>query len=372
MQKITKMFLFLLVLALVGLGVWFGLQQKKEAQINIGVVSLLSGNMANYGERAGKGLSLALEDIQKTSSKLKTQLFYEDSKYNAQDGISAYRKLRDFNSAQAVIVLSSPVALAIAPLANQEKIIEMAITASTPKYTSKSDFTFRTTARAEVEDKALAKAVMSKYKIVALFYINDERGLGHRDAIKAEIEKSGGRVVAEETMAPGDSDFRTQLTKIKAESPEAIYVLTEAKSTGLFVKQAKEMGIESQMFATRSTQEKDFLDVTGNAAEGIIYTYSFDPASNNPAVQDFVQRYKARYQEEPDYVAAEAYDSLRLIVGALEYCGLDGECMKNYLLSIQNYQGVSGNLSFDENGDVFYEYSLKTVKNGQFVPYEEK
>ncbi|MCL5010788.1 MAG: ABC transporter substrate-binding protein [Patescibacteria group bacterium] len=362
----------LVVLLIIGIGTWLGLEQRKEAPvINIGVVSLMSGNMASYGERAQKGLSLAMQDIQKEFPGLKIQLFYEDSRYSPQDGVSAYRKLRDFNNAQAVIVLSSPVALAIAPLANQEKVIEMAITASTPKYTTKNDFTFRTTARAEVEDRALAKAVMSKYKDVALFYINDERGLGHRDAIRAEIEKAGGRVVAQEIMAPGDSDFRAQLTKIKAEKPEAIYVLTEAKSTGLFVKQAKEMGIESQIFATRSTQEKDFLAVAGNAAEGIIYTYSFDPASNNPQVKDFTQRFKARYQEEPDYVAAEAYDSLRLVVAAVEACGLKSECMKDYLLSVKNYQGVSGNLSFDENGDVFYEYSLKTVKNGEFVPYQQ-
>ena len=230
----------------------------------------------------------------------------------------------------------------------------MAIYSSTPDYTSEGDFTFRTTPRAEVEDKELAKAVMSRYTTIALLYTNNERSMGHRNAIKSEVEKLGGQIVIEETMLPEATDYRTQLTKIKNKNPEVIYLLTEARSAGIILKQAKELGIDAQWFATRSIQKKEVISVAEEAAEGIIYTYSFNPESDNPSIKYFVENYKTKYGEIPDYVGAEAYEALRLIAKALNKCGVDTECMKRDLLETKDYQGVLGNLTFDEKGDVYF------------------
>ena len=195
--------------------------------------------------------------------------------------------------------------------------------------------------------------------------------MGHRNAIKSEVEKLGGEILIEETMLPEATDYRAQLTRIKSKDPEAIYLLTDATSAGLILKQAKELGINVQWFSTRSIQKEEVISIAGEAAEGVIYTYSFNPESDSPVVKHFVENYKVKYGEIPDYAAAEAYEALRLIAKVLNECGVDTECMKRNLLETKNHQGVLGKLTFDEKGDVYFPYTLKTIKNGQFVPLED-
>ena len=375
MDKTTKTILWVVIILIIIGGIWWGTSKKpvltEKEPIKIGAIMMLSGKHARYGEEAQKGFILALEDIQKEMPKVKIELLYEDSKYDPKEGVLTYHRLRDINNISITITLSSPVSLAISPLANQDKVLQMAIVASTPEYTSEGDFTFRTSARADVEDTELAKAVVPRYKNIALLYNNNERGIGHRDAIKPEIESLGGEIVAEEVIDPEATDFRTQLTKIKGKNPEAIYLLTEYKNAGLILKQAKELGIVVQWFATRSIQKEEVLEIAGDAAEGVIYTYGFDPELDKSAIKNFVENYRTKYGGIPDYIAAEAYDGLKLIAKSLNKCGIDAECMKNDLLNTKNYPGVLGSLTFDENGDVYYPYVLKTIKSGQFVPYEE-
>lgn len=375
MNKTNKIILGILVVVVVIAGIWYGVSKKPATQekgpVKIGAILPLSGKNAFYGEQAQRAFALAIEDIKKEMPSFRFDIVYEDSKWETQEAVSAFNRLKNLNDIDVVITLSSDVSLAVAPLANQQKVLQMAITASTPQYTSLGDFTFRTTARAEQEDKALAQAIASKYQKVALLYNNNERGLGHRNALKQELDNLGIGIVVEETLAPQDNDFRTQLIKIKKENPDVVYLLTEAKNTGLALKQAKELQIEKPFFATRSTESEEVISIAGTAADGVIYTYSFNPFSKEPVIQNFTKRFQEQYGRMPDYIAAEAYDALRLVAKAANQCSADTNCMKENLLKTKDFPGACGALTFDENGDVFYDYALKTIKNGQFVPYEE-
>ena len=156
-------------------------------------------------------------------------MFYEDSKFDTKEGVSVYQKLKNANGVQIMITAGSPVALAISPLANSDKVLQMSIAASTPKYTSENDFTFRVTTRSEVENQELAKFVVPRYKNIGLLYANNEWGISHYGAIKSEIEKLKGNIVAEETFLMEDIDFRTKLLKIKSKNPEAVFLLAVLK-----------------------------------------------------------------------------------------------------------------------------------------------
>lgn len=351
--------------------VWWQIKSEvgRKEVLNVGAILPLTGKAARYGEEMRRGIDLALED----SKGVQVRVFYEDSKFDTKEGVSAYYKLRNVNHISAVITAVSPIALAISPLANRDKVLQMAIAASTPKYTSPEDFTFRVTPRAEVEDRELVRFVVPRYKRIGLLYINNEWGLGHRNSIIPEIRSLGGMVVGEETFSPQEVDFRAQLTKLKEKSPEAIFLLARAKTAGIVLKQARELGIKAQFFGIRSLQSKDLISIAGEAAEGVIYTYPFNPQSSSPRVRTFVERYKAKYNEIPTSYVAEGYDALKLIVKAFKDCGkVDTECMKEDLLRTKNYPGILGNLTFDRNGDVYFPYFIKTVKNGEFVEYKGK
>ena len=370
MNKTTKIIIGAVVIIIVIGGIWYEVNKKplEKEPIKIGAILPLTGKAAQYGEEIKRGIELAKEDRKDISS----EIIYEDSKYDTKEGVSIYQKLKT-EGVSLMIVTASTIAVAISPLANQDKVILMATAASTPEYTSPDDFTFRVTTRAEVEDKELARWAIDKgYKKIALMYVNNDWGLGHYNSIRPEIEKLGGAVVATESFLAEANDFRTNLTKIKAGTPEAVFLLVEAKTAGLILKQARELGLTSQFFGPRTLQSEDLISIAGKAADGIVYTYPFDPLSEKPIIKEFVKKYQAKYGSLPTSYVAEGYDSTNLILEALKDCKkLDTNCMKNNLLNTKNYPGILGNLTFDENGDVYYPYFLKTVKNGQFVPYEK-
>lgn len=358
-----------IILIVVGIS-YFNKNSKQSAvkePIKIGVILPLTGKVAKYGEEMKRGVELAIEENKETP----VEAFYEDSKFDTKEGVSVFNKLKNANGVKIMITAGSPVALAISPLANNGQILQMSIAASTPKYTSENDFTFRVTTMAEVEDKELAKFVISRYKNIGLLYANNEWGAGHYNSFKPEVEKLKGNIVAEETFLMENIDFRTQLLKIKNKNPEAVFLLAEAKNAGIILKQAKELGIETKFFGIQSLQNQDLISIAGEAANGVLYSYSFDPQSENQEIKIFVEKYKTKYNEVPTSYVAEGYDAMNVIIKAVNECKkVDTNCMKNNLSEVKDYPGILGNLTFDKNGDVYYPYFIKTVKDGQFVKYE--
>ena len=344
---------------------------NKNDVYKIGTLLPLTGNKSIYGDKAKKGMELAMEDVKEKMPELNIKILYEDSKFDVKEAVSSYHKLTSLYNIPVIITLSSDVSVAIAPLANKDKILQMAIVSSTPDYSSPDDYTFRTTAKSELEDIELAKAVSSRYNKVGLMYNNNERGIGHRNEIVKELKNRECNIVLEEAISPDGGSYRNDLLKVKQTNPPAVILITEAQIIGRILKQANESGITTQFYSTRSTESEEVIQTAGEAAEGIIYTFSFDPKSGDSAVKNIVERYKAKYGDTPDYIAAEAYDAVMLMAQCFSECGDDTECMKEKLFNTKDYDGLIGTLSFDQNGDVYYPYKLKTIKNGKFVPYQK-
>ncbi|MBU4360488.1 ABC transporter substrate-binding protein [Patescibacteria group bacterium] len=341
---------------------------ENQEPIKIGAILPLTGKIAQYAEEARRGIEIALEQ----EKDLKLEIIYEDSKSDAKEGVSAYQRLQTMDL-PVLITGASPISLAISPLANQDEILQMGVFSSVADYSSPNDFTFRVTPRSEVENKKIASwAIEQGYKKFAFLYDNSPWGLGHYNFIKSEIEELGGEITSVESFLITDNDFRTQLIKIKNKNSEAIFILAHAQNAGMILKQAKELGLEKQFLGNKAIESIELLDIAGEAAEGIIYPYSFNPDSDDVRVRNFVSDYQSEYKEIPTTYVAEGYDAMSLIIKSIKQCeGADSQCMKNNLLNAKDYPGILGNMTFDENGDVFYDYFIKTVRNGQFVPYEQ-
>ena len=370
MPKAIKTIIWLVVIILVVWGIYSISTEEQNTEdevIKIGAILPLTGKIAQYAEEARRGIEMALEE-----KELNIEVIYEDSKSDAKEGISAYQRLK-ISGLSALITGASPISLAISPLANQDEILQMGVFSSVSEYTSPNDFTFRVTARSEVENKKIAGwAINQGYKKFALLYTNSDWGKSHYDFIKPELERLGGEIIIEENFLVEDNDFRTQLTKIKNKNIEAIFLIARSQNAGIILKRAKELGLQKQFFGVRAVESQELLDIAGEAAEGITYPYSFNPASDNQQVRDFVSKYKKQYNETPTAYVAEGYDATNLLIKSIKNCGEDNsQCMKNDLLNTKDYPGILGYMTFDENGDVSFNYFIKTVKNGEFIPYIE-
>ena len=315
----------------------------------------------------GGAFMLALED---KPVDLAANIFVEDHQADPKLALAAYEKLGAQTKLDAVISAMSPVSLALQPRLNEQHVIQMAVFSSTPDYSSIGDYSFRTTARAELENKALVGYVEKHfpYKRAAVLYLQNDMGLGHRKGFK---EAFRGEIVLEEAFSNQETDLRSVLTKIKEKNPDVLYIAGDAKSVGKILKQARELGLLIPIISTRAIEHPDLVSIAGQGAEGILYPYPFDLQSENPLTQDFVARYRAHYGKDPSTYSAEGYVAMKLLLDAFEVCETDKECARNLLASMQNKDSVFGPLSFDEMGDVSYPFLIKTIEDGNFVVVKE-
>ena len=203
-----------------------------------------------------------------------------------------------------------------------------------------------------------------------MIYANNEAGISIKNLFHNAFS-SCGEIVIEETYDVAGKDFRTELTKINLANPQAIFAITYSNESGLLFNQAKEIGLEKQWFAVSAIESKSFLEVAGENAERLIYS-SFPIKTTSTKYILFRENYLKKYGQEPDFLSALSYDSTHILAEAMKQCSNpnDTTCVKNELYKIQNYDGITGLISFDENGDTKKEVILKTIKNGEFVLYE--
>ena len=347
-------------------------QLKKESQeIKIGAILPLTGDAAIYGVEMKKGISIAAEEL-KEVDKLRIKVIYEDDQGIPRNAVSAAQKLITHDQVQVIISSLSSITLALAPIAQKNRIVLISPSASAPTITNAGEFVFRVWPSDIFEGGVMAEFAFDTLKMrkIAILYVNNDYGKGLEQVFTKRFEELGGDIIISEGYEFGAADFRTQITKIKARKPEAIYIVGYWKEIVQYLKQAKELDFRIQILSAICFKEPEILKLAGDEAEGAIFTGPFyDPQSEEKIVRDFVTKYKAKYNEEPGIWAAHSYDAMKIIGLAIKSGGTTATEIQKSMSKIKNYIGVTGEMSFDENGDVIKTIKIYTVKNKQFVPW---
>lgn len=366
----------LLLLVVVGLvlsvgGYVFSQPKVMEGEpLKIGAIFALSGNAAQYGEWARNAVELAVREVNENGgiNRRMVTVLYEDNEGQAAPAVSAYRKLTDTDDVRYVLTFQSSVALAVAPLANADKILQMDVSATTPNYSTPDDFTFRTGIVANQLGVEAARYLSSAADTgkLAVLYINNDFGVGMRDIFR---ENYDGDIAAEEAFAQDSFDFRTPLAKVGAVGADTVFLVGHLREAGTLVKQARELGVRTRFFSDiYAIEGSDFLDAAGDVADGVRYLApKFDASDAARGVAVFVKKYQEIYGEEPNVFAAQAYDGITVLLRAMEGCEYENtECVRQNLHDI-DFEGASGRIVFDINGDTEKPVQLKAVRNRAFI-----
>ena len=352
----------------------FGCVKKEEKEIRIGAVFCMTGSGKTVGEDTFRGVELAVEQINSKGGILdkKIKLIIEDDQTAPQMSVTATQKLIKSDKVKVIIgALPSSNTLADIPVAESSRVVLLSPASSNPKISKGGDYIFRNWISDLVEGEAIAKYIFNvlKQKKVAILFVNNEYGSGLKDVFKNIFEQLGGTVTIAESYEQDATDFRTQLTKIKATSPDSIYYPGHPKEIALILNQAKEMKISLPFESAVAFEDPIVLELSKGNAEGVIYsTPFFDLNSDSPAIKKFTETFRKKYNRDPGVFAAHGYDALNIIALAIQKGGYDSDKIKEQLYKIKDFDGVSGKTSFDHNGDVIKPVSIKTVKNGKFFP----
>jgi len=341
-------------------------------EIKLGATFPLTGEVASYGQKAKRGIEMAVEDQNARGGILGKQITvdFQDDRNDKKEAVSIMTKFATIDKVPVVFgSAGSSVSLAIAPLANRYKVILISpISSSSKLSTEGGDFFFRTVPADDLQAEVLSKWVFdSGAKRVAVVYTNNSWGKPLAEGFRQKFEAMGGKVIASEGVQENTTDFRTIITKLKGlQNLDAVVSPTYPKEGGIFVRQTRELGLKVPLFGGDNWGSPEFLNIAGEAAEGVFYTAPSE--STSPAFSEFAQRYKAKYGEEPDVFGAYAYDAAMAVFKAIEAAGTtDAVKVREALLKV-SFEGVSGEIAFRPNGDLQSEaFAKKTIKNGQAV-----
>jgi branched-chain amino acid transport system substrate-binding protein len=346
-----------------------------EKAIRIGRILPLTGPAASYGQSEKKGTDLAVEQINTAGGVQgrKIEILYEDDKCEAKEGVAAMNKLVDIEQVPIVLgATCSTVTLAIAPIANANKVVLLSPLSSAAEISKAGPYVFRVMPSDAFQSNVLAKWIFDcGHKKVGLLYINNAWGVGVKEAFVREFIRLGGTIVDEEACSEGDRNFRTQLTKLKAAKADAFFFPTMPKEGGQLLKQAKELGLRGPIFGADAWSVKELTDEAGSAANGVFYTM---PAQfEGPGYQEFEKSFEAKYGQKPDVNAAAAYDAVKIAVFCIESVitknlPLTGENIRTEIERIRGFRGATGDTTFDQNGDpIGKEFSRMTIENNRRI-----
>ena len=343
-------------------------------QIVIGGLAPLTGNVSVYGIATNNGIQLAFEEINKAGGVLNKQIkyVYEDEKGDATEATNAYRKLVNQNKVVAIIgdVTSKPAAaVAQASVADNMPILTATATALNVTQAGKNVFRVCFTDPEQGEIMANYTKKLGKKTAAIIYDTSDDYSKGLRDSFKATAEKLGITVVADEGYANSKVvDFKAQLTNIKAKNPDVLFVPTYYENAALIAVQAKEIGLNAQFIGADGWDGViGKIDKTNmDAVNGAFYCSQYTAESTDQRVQDFIKNYKARFNMDPNQFSVLGYDAAYMMVKAIENAGsTDKQAIIDALAKLE-YNGLTGQMHFDENRNVVKEAIIIKIENGAY------
>ena len=336
-----------------------------DEKIRVGVIAPLSGAAAELGTQIKNGILLAKDNLETDIA-----FVFEDGACDPKTARSAAQKLVSLGKVPVVIgPLCSPPFLASAPLLNAAKITFIHTSSGTPNTSAgKGVFGIEGTATVMEEHSYLAKHVRDKgISKVAIIHFEQEWATGHADAFQDSFEKLGGTIVIKEAFTNvNETDYRPYLMRMQLKKPEAIFIGAFNGHTGTILKQMRKMGIKTQVFAQYDIEDPLFIDVAGESANGVQYTYPFDNENLSPAAEKFHNEYLKRFGKTPSFYPYNGYDIALIVDKALKKCSSDSACVKREILAIKNFKGLTGKLSFTEDGTISRTFIMKEVQDLKF------
>ena len=349
-------------------------QKELVGSYKIGVMMPLTGDAAAYGLPIQRALKIAVDEINAKGgiNGKKLEAIYEDSKCNPKDGNAAAQKLVNIDKVKLIAGgVCSGETLGAAPITEANKVILISPASTSPDITKAGDFVFRVT-----PSDAFAGIVASDYAFkdlnarkAAIISETTDYAQGLRKVFKENFIKLGGEVVADETYNPEDTEFRTQVTKVKDANPDVIYIVPQAPAKGiLLIKQIKEAGLNQHSLTAEVLIGRNVVKDNAADMEGMIgIEQKVD--EKNPKIVALFAKYKSQTGDDAPFPAymAGAYDIVYLVSDAIAKNGYDSEKIRDYLYAVKDYDGAAGKITMDENGDPIMEYSIKQVKSGELV-----
>jgi branched-chain amino acid transport system substrate-binding protein len=351
-------------------------QSGDKAAVVIGVSGPLTGQYAQYGAQWRKGFDLALDEVIGDGGIKGRPLTYEfeDSQDDPRQTVAIARK---FVADERIVVevgdFSSAASMAASPIYQSSGLVQFGFTNSHPDFTRAGDFIWSNAVNQKDEMPLLADFVrdLALHRPAALF-INSDWGRTAKDLLAQAVAKRGGGLVAAEGYLADEKDFRSAIVRVRDANPDGILLVSYYPDGAQITRQIRNAGLTQQIVASGSIYSPKFLELGGDAVNGVMTTVPFFPDDPRPAVQKFVKSFVAKYAVQPDAYNGRAYDTMILLAAVLRQFGVDRNAVKEGLGKIKDVPSVVyGAVTFDVGTRRVANplVSRIVIKDGQWVAW---
>lgn len=341
--------------------------------IKIGCVAPLTGPQAHLGKDIENGCRLAVEEINAASpafgrNQVVFELLVEDDQADPKTATLVAQKLVDSGVKGVVGHLNSGASIPASRIYSDAGIPQISPASTAVAYTHQGfKTTFRLMANDSQQGKVLGTYAVKMGKRVAVIDDRTAYGQGLIDEVVKAVQASGGELVGREFTTDKSTDFTAILTSLKAKKPDVIVFGGMDPQAAPLSRQMKSLGIKAELMGGDGMQSAEFLKLAGPAAEGVYGSSPGLPLDKMPGGQDFTTKFNNRFGKVQIY-APFAYDATRVLIAAIGVA--KSSQPEKYLpkLAGMQYDGVIGQVSFDEFGDLKNgPVTLYQVKDGQWV-----
>lgn len=347
--------------------------------IKIGFFSPTTGFAAADGTSALNAAKLAVKFINDAggiNGRLLELVYYDDAAKPDQ-AASIARKLIEQDKVVAGISGSySGATRAAAPVFQEAGIPMISAYAIHPEITKTGDKIFRVGTLATVQGRVGAELVgkVLGAKKVAILTIDNDFGVSLTEGFKAHAQTLGLEIVLEEKYPLGETEFRPIIGKIKAAAPNAVYATGYYNEAANLVRQAKEEGLNVQIIGQEGYDSPKFIELAGEAAEGVIITTDLNRDSERPMTRKFLEEYEKAYGEDADMVGASAFDAVQVLAYALKTAGsTDPVAITKAVAGLKNFEDCATGpfWHYTPARELVRPVSSQIVKGGAFHLYHE-
>jgi branched-chain amino acid transport system substrate-binding protein len=338
--------------------------------IKIGNVAPLTGDIPKVGEGAKYSLEMWLEDIEKAGgldvggTKYKVEVIHEDNESKGESAAAAATKLIVEDEVLAIIgAYASKQAIPTGEVADANETPCISPWSTNPRTTENRPWVFRACFLDPFQGPVVANFATEEFgftKAAVLYDVASDYPKGLAEFFKAAWEDlhGAGSVVAFETFTTKDRDFSAQLTKIKDSGAEFFFTPQYYDEVPLIVKQAHELGLPQIVVGSDSWGSAELMPLCGDDCVGYYFSTHYAAAGAKGATKEFIDRYTAKYGYVPDDVGALTWDTALIVQKAIQDCGkltgdlkADRKCIRDALAKIKDFDGITGKMTFTEEGD---------------------
>lgn len=366
-MRIPVRLLVVLAVAVAGCG-----RPGGPVQVDLVAILPLSSGVAEAADSTLRGVQLAVAEVN-AEGRIRMDLQAADDGGSVERAAGLFRQAATKPRLAAVIGgVTDSVAIALSPLAARAQV-PLLSPGATGEIPYAGSYFFRTALPSALQGEALARfALRTGLRRMSVMYDSNEYGTAVALAFGRAFRAGGGVIVGERLFQDGTRDFGRYIRATQEEKPQAILFAGYPDEGRVFVTQAAQAGLQSVLLVPDSFAHPKTVRGLGGAAYFVVAA-SFFPESGVPVVRGFVRAYRAKYGEDPDPFAAQAYDATKIIAFALrrvsvpERGSIDRGKIRDAIAGIRDYPGVTGNLTFDRFGTPTREVLLLRVRGQELV-----